>query len=152
MGHRSIDGYRGAGDRPQSFNLLDVGFELTGYFLIRRRTAGFPFKLTKRAQKPMELIIHVHGNPHRARLVGEGPRHSLPYPPSGVGRELETPVVIELFRRAHQSNIAFLNKIQEVQPAVDILFRHGNHQAQIGFHKGNYIPNYTVLTDGMYLW
>src|SRR5690554_134731 len=43
-----------------------------------------------------------------------------------------TTLVLELLHRAHQTNVALLNEIQEVHAAVDVLLRNGDDQAQVG--------------------
>ncbi len=74
----------------------------------------------------------MHRDADGARLVGDGPGDGLPDPPRGVGRELVAAPVLELVHRLHQADVAFLDQVQELQPAVGVLLGDGDHQAQVG--------------------
>jgi len=64
-------------------------------------------------------------------VVGDGPRDGLTDPPGSVRGELEATRVLELVDRSHQTRVAFLDQIQETQPAVSILLGDGDDQSQI---------------------
>jgi len=59
------------------------------------------------------------------RLVGDGARDRLPYPPGGVGRKLVTALILEFLDRFHQADIAFLDQIEEVHAAIDVTLEIG---------------------------
>src|SRR5208282_2734393 len=48
-------------------------------------------------------------------------------------RELEAALVLELHDRPHQAKIAFLDKVEEPQPAVPVALGKAHHQPQVGF-------------------
>ena len=77
----------------------------------------------------------MNGNADRARLIGDGPGDGLANPPRGIGRELVAATVLELFGGAHQADVAFLNQVEQVKSAIDVLFRYGDDQAEVGFDE-----------------
>ena len=97
--------------------LLGHDLELLGD-LVRRRLAPEPLdELPLDMDDLVELLDHMDGNPDRARLVGDGARHGLADPPGRVRRELESLAVIELLDRADEAERAFLDEIEEGEPA-----------------------------------
>ena len=76
----------------------------------------------------------MHRNTDRSGLIRNRSRDGLPDPPSGVGGELVTPAVFKLIDRFHQTNIAFLDEIQELQATVGIFFGDRDHQSQVRFN------------------
>ena len=55
------------------------------------------------------------------RLVGNGASDRLANPPGGVSRELVSAAIFELVHRLHQTDVAFLDQIEELQAAVGVL-------------------------------
>ena len=78
---------------------------------------------------------HVDGNPDGAGLIRHGPENCLTHPPAGVSGKTATAAVVELFDRPHQSDVAFLNDVREGKAAAAVVFRHADHQAQIGANQ-----------------
>ena len=74
----------------------------------------------------------MHRNTDRPRLIGNRTGNRLTDPPSGISRKLIAAAIFEFVNRLHQTDVAFLNQIQELQPAVGILFGNRNYQPQIG--------------------
>src|SRR3546814_18612635 len=70
----------------------------------------------------------------RARLVGDRAGDRLPDPPGRIGRELVAAAILELVDRLHQTDIAFLNEIQELQAAVRVLLgdRDSSEERRVG--------------------
>ena len=75
----------------------------------------------------------MHREAEGAALVGDGPGDGLAYPPGGVGRELEAPVRLELLRRLHQTEVAFLDQIEEGQAPPGIPLCHRDDEAEVRF-------------------
>src|SRR5260370_30311471 len=73
------------------------------------------------------------GDADGAALVGDRARHRLPDPPRRVGRKLEAALILELVARAHQSDVSFLDKVEETQAAVGVALGQAHDQAQVGF-------------------
>jgi hypothetical protein len=55
-------------------------------------------------------------------MVGQGAADGLTNPPGGVGGELEASAVVKLLDRPHQPDVAFLDQIQERNPAAGVFF------------------------------
>jgi hypothetical protein len=62
----------------------------------------------------------MDGDADGARLVGDRARNRLPDPPGGIDRELVAAPVLEFIDRLHQSDIAFLDQVKELQAAVGV--------------------------------
>ena len=75
----------------------------------------------------------MHRHADRTTLVGNRTRHRLAYPPRRVSRELEAALILEFLDRAHQAPIAFLDKVEKGEPAVDVSLGKAHYQSQIGF-------------------
>ena len=60
------------------------------------------------------LLDHVDRDANGARLVGNGARDGLAHPPRSVSGELIASPVLELVHRLHQTDVAFLDQIQEL--------------------------------------
>ena len=88
-------------------------------------------RVRERADQLVDGLDHVHGNADGARLIRDGARDRLPHPPRRISGELVTAAVFELLHRLHQSDIAFLNQIQELQPAIVVAFGDAHHQPEI---------------------
>ncbi len=83
-----------------------------------------------------ELVDHfhqVHRDPDGAGLVGERPGDGLADPPDGVGGEFVAFGVIELFYRADQAEVAFLDEVQKGQAAAGVALGQRDDQPQVGF-------------------
>ena len=68
----------------------------------------------------------------RARLVRNRARDGLPDPPRRVGRKFVSAPILEFFHGLHQAHVAFLDQIEERQPAVRVFFGDGNDEPQVG--------------------
>src|SRR5918995_3353022 len=80
----------------------------------------------------VELLHHVDRDADRAGLVGQGTRDRLADPPRGVGRELEALAVVELLRRAYQTECALLDEVEERESLVPVVLRDGDDEPQVG--------------------
>src|ERR1019366_4975631 len=136
LADRGLEGDGILGDLGDLADLLRGDAHLLGDLLVRRLPAQL---LEKPARDPHQLVDglhHVHRDPDGARLVGDGPRDGLPDPPSGVGRELEPLVVVELLDGPDQPHVAFLDQIQEGHASADVLLGNADHKPQVGLGEG----------------
>src|SRR5579871_1457117 len=131
----SFERHRVARDGLQLLDLLHRNVHAARDFVVGGRAAQFLFEFARRPQELVHALVHVNGNADGARLVGDGARDGLANPPGGVGRKFVAAPVFELVGGAHQADVAFLDQVQKMQPAVDILLGHRNHQAEVGFHQ-----------------
>mmetsp|Transcript_15016 Transcript_15016/g.50378 ORF Transcript_15016/g.50378 Transcript_15016/m.50378 type:complete len:266 (-) Transcript_15016:731-1528(-) len=76
----------------------------------------------------LNLIVHVHGQPNRARLVRDAAHHRLLDPPRRVRGELEAALRVELLNGSGQAEGAFLDDVRKVESAVLVPLRDRNHQ------------------------
>src|SRR5579859_439171 len=106
-----------------------------GNFFRRRLAAQFLHQLPRGADELVNGLDHMHRDADGARLVCNGARDGLPDPPGRIRRELVAAAILELIHRLHQADVAFLDQVEELQPAVGVLFGDGNHQAQVGFDE-----------------
>ena len=74
----------------------------------------------------------MRGDADRAPLIGDRARDRPPNPPDRVGREFVTKAMFEFIDRFHQSDIAFLNQVEELQAAFGVVFGDENNEPQIG--------------------
>ena len=89
--------------------------------------------LALRADNLVDRLDHVHRNTDRAGLVSDGARDGLADPPGRIGREFVAAAIFELIDRFHQADIAFLDEIEELQAAIGVLLRNGDHEAKVRF-------------------
>ncbi len=82
-------------------------------------------------------VDHVHREANGTGLVAETAGDGLADPPGRVGGELETLPPIELLHRPDQPQVAFLNEIEEIEPATGISLGDRNDQAQIAADEGH---------------
>ncbi len=94
--------------------------------------------LHQRARSTNQFIDrfdHVHRDSNRARLIGDGASDRLANPPGCIGGKLITAAPFELVHGLHQTDVAFLNQIEKLQPAVGVLLRNRNDQSQVGLDQ-----------------
>src|SRR6059036_68068 len=96
--------------------------------------AEFLDELARGPDELVDRLDHVHGDADRAGLVGDGARDRLPDPPGRVGRKLITTPIFELIDRLHEADVAFLDEVEELQPAVRVLLGDGDDEPQVRLH------------------
>ncbi len=133
--HRRFERNRLLRDAHHPPDLMDRQFHLGGQFFAGRFPAQFLHQGARTANQLVDGLDHVDRNADRARLIGNGARDGLPHPPRRVSRELVTPPVLELFHRLHQPDIAFLNQVEELQPAIVVALGDAHHQPEIRFDQ-----------------
>ena len=112
---------------------IDRHVHAFGDFFGGRLAAKFLHQLRAGAHLFVDSFNHVHRNANGAGLIGDRASDSLPNPPGRVSGKFIAATPLEFVGSTHQSDVAFLNQIQELQAAVGIFFRNGNHEAKIGF-------------------
>src|SRR5262245_56650338 len=94
-------------------------------------------EITRRADQLVDRLDHVHRDADRARLVGDRTGDRLADPPRRVRRELVATAPLELVDGLHQTDVAFLDQIQELQAAVRVLLGDGDDETKVRFdHLG----------------
>src|SRR4051794_3986343 len=120
---------RGALDRV---DLLRIDPRDLGDLLRRGLAPELRDELALRPADLVQLLHDVHGDPDRARLVRERAGDRLPDPPGRVGRELEALAVVELLRRADESEGALLDQVEEGQALVPVVLGDGDDEPEVG--------------------
>src|SRR5829696_4599602 len=73
----------------------------------------------------------MNWKPNRAALVGNGARNGLSNPPGRVRREFEAALVVEFVGGLHETNVAFLDEIEEGETAPDVFLCNRNDKPQV---------------------
>ncbi len=120
------------GDLEDLAHLVLGHFHTLGQLFRRGFAAHFLQHLPADAVELVDRFDHVHRNTDGARLIGDRTGDGLANPPGGIGGELVAAAIFELVHRLHQADVAFLDQVQELQPAIGVLLGDRNHQAQVG--------------------
>src|SRR5262245_43465618 len=112
-------------------HLADRDVHALGDLLRGRLAAELLDQRPRRANQLVDRLDHVDRDADRPRLVGDRAGDRLADPPRRVGRELVAAAVLELVDRLHQADVAFLNQVEELQPAVRVLLRDRDDQAEV---------------------
>src|SRR5215472_17809256 len=97
-------------------------------FLRGRFASEFLYEMSRRPDELIDCLDHMYRDTDRSGLIGNCPGNRLPDPPGGIGTRLIPAFVLELIHRLHQTDVSLLNQIQELKPAVRVLFGDTNHQ------------------------
>ncbi len=73
----------------------------------------------------------VDRDSYGARLVGDSPRERLPDPPGGVRREVDSAIDVVAVHGGDQSEIPFLDEVEEFDAAISIGARLGHDEAEV---------------------
>ena len=122
LAHGSFQRNRLLRDFQDLADLADRDVHLLGDFLRRRLAAELLDERARRANELIDRFDHVNRDTDGPRQVGNRPGDRLPDPPRGVGRELVAAAVLELVHGLHQADVAFLNPVEERQPAIRYFF------------------------------
>src|SRR6266498_3795303 len=99
----------------------EIGQQMGVADLLGERLAAQVLKeLALHPDQLVDGLHHVHGDPDRAGLVGDGPGDGLSDPPRGICRELVTLGIVELLHRSDQPEVALLDQVEEEHPSTDV--------------------------------
>src|SRR5439155_8342112 len=84
------------------------------------------------AHEPVDLLEHLHGNPHRARLLRDPAQDRLSDPDRGVGAEPEPALRLEAVDGVNQTEVAFLDQVEHREPAVAVVPSDVDDEPQVG--------------------
>src|ERR1700733_2738172 len=105
-------------------HLADLGhwdIHPAGNFLRGRLAPQLLHQLPRSTDQLVDGLDHVHRDTDRPGLIGNGAGNRLANPPRGISGEFVTTTVFELIDSLHQTDIAFLDQIEELQTAVGVL-------------------------------
>ena len=135
VAHGGFQRHRLLHDPHQSADLVRGESHFGGDLIRLRLPSELAVQRTVRADELVPGLDHVHRDADRRRRVDDPASDALPDPPAGIGGEAVPEPVVELLRRAHESHVAFLNQVQELQTAVAVLLREAHHQPQVGLDE-----------------
>ena len=105
---------------------------LFGNLLGGRVAPKFLHELSLDPRHLVDGFDHMDRNADRPGLIGDGAGDGLADPPSGVSRELEAFRVIEFLDGLDKTHVPFLDEVQKLHPAADVMLRDGNDESQVG--------------------
>ena len=108
--------------------------ELLGKLLQRRLAANLAEHLPAGAHDLIDDLDHMHGHTDGTGLFAERAADRLSDPPRRVSRKLVAAAIIELLDRLHQTDVAFLDEVEELQATVGVLLRDRDDEAQVCLH------------------
>ena len=106
-----------------------------GNFLAARFAAQLLSQTHGGLRHAMPCLGGVDGDADGAGLIGHRAQDTLAHPPRRIGAEFEPFAVLEPFSRPHQSDVAFLNKIQQTQSPPRKPFRLIDHESKISLNQ-----------------
>src|SRR5690606_4640471 len=134
VANRRFQGYRFLRNLQNLAYLFERHGELFGKLFRCRLPADFMQHLARGTHQLVDRLDHMHRNTDGARLVGNRTRDRLTDPPCRISGELVTAAIFELIHRLHQADIAFLNEIKKLQPAIGVFLRDGNNETKVRLH------------------
>src|SRR6516164_3095986 len=112
--NRCLERERLLGDLQRLAYLFERHMELLGKLFRRRLTTDLVQHLPTRTHDLVDDLDHVNGYADGARLIRERSADRLSNPPRGVGREFVATSIFELVDGLHQSDVAFLDQVEEL--------------------------------------
>src|SRR5439155_5851077 len=82
-----------------------------------------------------------------AGLIGDGTGDRLADPPGRVRRKFVPASPFKFIDSLHQTDVAFLNQVKELQTAVRVFLGNRNNEPQVGFDKLAFSLVGVELTD-----
>ena len=116
-------------------NLLDRHVQLPRQLVGGGLAAQVLQHLTLNAGKLVDDFDHVDGHADGSGLVGHSTGDGLADPPGGVCGELVALGIVELLHSADQTQVAFLDQVQEEHAPAGVTLGQGDHQSQIGLQQ-----------------
>src|SRR5215471_8507855 len=115
-------------------DLADLGdrhVHALGDLLRIRLAAELLHERARRARQLVDRFDHVDGDADRPGLVRDRARDRLADPPRRIGRELVAAAVLELLDRLHETDVALLDEVEKLEPAVRVLLGDRDDEAQV---------------------
>src|SRR5215470_2555304 len=132
LADRRLERDRLLGDLQNLADLVDRHVHLRRDLFRSRLAAELLDELAGGPDELVDGLDHVHGDADGARLVGDRAGDRLADPPGRVRRELVAAAILELVDGLHQADVAFLDQVEELKPAVGVLLRDRDDQPEVG--------------------
>ena len=121
-----------ARDAEDALDFLLGDVEHVGQFLFRWRALEFLFQAADFLFEFVKCAQLVGGETHDARVLGDGLKDGLAYPPNGVGDEFEAACFVETLCGLNQTHVAFVDEVGKAEALVLVLLGDGDDEAQVG--------------------
>ena len=120
------------GDAQDLADLLDGHVEFFGDLFRGRVSAVLVQELAVGLLDLVDGLDHMDRDTDSTGLVRDGTGDRLTDPPRCIRRELEALGVVELIHGLDESEVAFLDEVEELHTAADIALRDADDQSQVG--------------------
>src|SRR6266498_2527187 len=127
-----FQGKRTSCDLDHVLNLFGWNIQRNSEFFHAGFAAETLGQLVLNTQQFIDLITHMHRYTDGASLIGDRAGDRLANPPRCVRGEFMSTAVIKLFGRADQTDVTFLNQIQEWNTTSHVLLCYRDHQTRVG--------------------
>ena len=108
---------------------------LFGQLVVRGFSPELLVQFALDAGELVDLLHEVDWEPDGAALISHSAGDRLTDPPGGVRRELEALGVVELLHRTDESEVAFLNQIEERHAAAGVALGQRHDESQVRFQE-----------------
>src|SRR2546425_301423 len=112
-------------------HLLRTDLHLLGNLLGRGFAPQVLQQAAADADQTIDRLYHMDRYTNRASLIRDSTSNSLADPPCGIRAELVALGVVELLDSPDQTDVTFLDQVQQAHTAANILFRYTDNQAQV---------------------
>ena len=127
--------HRILGDLADLTYTLYRNLHFCGDFLRSWLPPKFLYQLSGSANETVDRLHHMHRNADGTGLVCNCPGNCLANPPCCISREFIAFAVIKFFHSFDESQISFLNQIQELHAASHVLFGNAYYKTEICLGK-----------------
>ena len=134
VANRRFHGDRLFGDFQHLTNFIFRHQHTLGQLFRRRLATHLLQHLAGNTVELVDRLNHMHRNTDGARLVCDRAGDRLTDPPGCVGGKLIAAAVFKLINRFHQTDVAFLDQVEELQTAVGVFLGDRDNQTQVRFN------------------
>src|SRR5437667_9285043 len=92
-------------------------------------------QLPRGADQLVDGLNHVDRDANRTRLISNCTSNRLPNPPRGISGTLIPAAIFEFVHCLHQTDIALLDQIQELQTSVGVFLGDRNHEPEVSLDE-----------------
>ncbi len=135
LADRGLEGDRLLGDLQDLADTVDGHIHLLGDLFRGWFAAELLQQLSRDADQLVDRLNHVDRDADRAGLVRDCAGDRLADPPCRVCGELEAFAVVVFFNSLDETEVSFLDQVEEQHAAADIALRDGDNQTKVGLRE-----------------
>ena len=132
---RFFQGNRFLGDLLDLTDLFHGKIHSFGNFFYGRFTSQLLDQSALFADQTVDGLDHVHRNTDRSCLIGDCTCDRLTDPPCSICTELKTLGVVEFVDRFDQTEVTFLDQIEELHATSEITLCDRNYETKVCFDQ-----------------